>query len=351
MAELLTVIGAGGIGGSLAAGLKLAGEAVRVVEVGPHLAAIRRNGLRLEGVRGEHTVRFDEVCAPDELRGPVRLVFVATRANRTADALDALAPHLAEDGLVVSVQNGLNPHLIARRVGPERTIPCMVHMVCALLEPGRVCRYAEGDFYVGQYVGSVSNRAVRLAERMSPAVPTHAVDNVWGYVWCKLIHVAQNVAVALVDAPAGAVREPDWVRRVLVAVELEVLDASVASGVRLEPYERIDPQVLLDVRSPESLQRAVDMLPRESAKGYNGMQRELSRGVKTEVDEVCGEIGRIGQAHGLRMAITSRLVELIHDIEDQKRERGWSTLRELEPLSEQLLAERMAPMSSGSTRS
>jgi 2-dehydropantoate 2-reductase len=261
-----------------------------------------------------------------------------------------LQPHLTDDSLVVSVQNGLNPHLIARRIGPKRTIACMVHMVCALLEPGRVCRYAEGEFYVGEYDGSVSERVRQLAARMSPAVPTRAVDNVWGYLWCKLIHVAQNVAVGLVDLPAGEVRQPEWVRRLLLAVELEVVDAAVASGVRLEAYERIDPQVLLAVRSLETLARALDMLPRDSAKTYNGLQRELSRGVKTEVDEVSGEIARVGQSYGLRMPLTTRLVQLVHQAE-AGRPRDWSLLRELQPLAEDLLAERLAPTGSGSTRS
>jgi 2-dehydropantoate 2-reductase len=337
---VITVVGAGGIGGPLAGFLKLAGERVQVVEVGPHLEAIRTRGLCLQGVRGEHHITFDDVCAPDELRGPLDLVFVATRANRTDAAVDAILPHLASDGLVVSTQNGLNALTIAPRIGEARTIPCMVHMVGAVTEPGVVCRFTEGEFYVGEFSGAVSQRVVDLAGRMSVAVRTTAVDNVWGYIWCKLIHVAQNCGVALVDLPAGEVRADDWVRRILVALELEVVDAARAHGVQLEAYERIDPRVLTELRTRDDLERALEMLPHASEKGFNGLQRELHRGERTEIDAVCGVIRDVGQRHGLPMSLTSRLIELIHDLEERRRTQGFDLLRELQPAAEQLLADR-----------
>src|SRR5690242_1577796 len=101
---MLTVVGAGGIGGLLAGSLKLAGEPVQVVEVGPHLDAIRARGLRLEGIRGEQVVEFDAVWHPEEIRGALDVVFIATRANRTDAALDAVLPHLGPESVVVSTQ-------------------------------------------------------------------------------------------------------------------------------------------------------------------------------------------------------------------------------------------------------
>jgi hypothetical protein len=148
---VITVVGARGIGGPLAAFLKLAGERVQVVEVGPHLAAIRARGLCVQGVRGEHHIAFDSVCAPEEVRGPLELVFIATRANRTDAVVEAILPHLTTDALVVSTQNGLNALTIAPRIGAARTIPGMVHMVGAVTEPGVVCRYTEGEFYLGEF--------------------------------------------------------------------------------------------------------------------------------------------------------------------------------------------------------
>jgi 2-dehydropantoate 2-reductase len=123
-------------------------------------------------------------------------------------------------------------------------------------------------------------------------------------------------------------------------LELEVVDVARAQRVKLEAYERIDPRVLNELRSVEDLERALEMLPHNSEKGFNGLQRELRRGERTEIDDVCGVIRDVGQRHGLDMRLTSRLIELIHDIEERRRTQGFDLLRELQPAAEQMLAER-----------
>lgn len=341
MTDVITVVGAGGIGGNLAAGLLLAGERVRIVEIGAHLDAIRERGLRLVGLRGEHVVRPDSALSPAELRGPLGLVLLAVRGHRTAEALDAVAPHLADDGIIVSTQNGLNARTIAARVGEHRAIPCMVHVVGALESPGVVGRYTEGELRVGEFDGTVSERVRALARRLHPAVPTLASPNVWGYVWCKLIHVGQNLATGVVDATAAEVRDPEWVRRILVAVELEVVDVARALGVRLEAYERIDPEVLVTLHDEAGLRRALDMLPRASEKGHNGTWRELKRGGKTETSQTTEELARIGREHGLPMTLMGTLHDIVDGIERRQREMSWDNLRVLREPAERLLAGRM----------
>lgn len=341
MSERITVVGAGGIGGNLAGSLALAGERVQLVEVGAHLQAIRERGLRLIGLRGEHVVHFDSVVAPAELRGPLSLVFIATRSQRTTDALDTIAPLVSADGMVVSVQNGLNAHRIAARLGAPRTIPCMVHVVGALEEPGVVGRYSEGEFYVGEYDGTVSERVRALASRMEPAARTHATENVWGFQWTKILHVAQNLATGLVDAPAAEVRSHAWVRRLLVAVQLEVVDAAIAEGVTLERYERIDPAILIDLHTPDGLTQAIDMLPHASEKGYNGTWRELKRGGPTETFATADELVRIGQRHGLSMPLMATLRDGVRAIELGTDQQGWHHLERLRDGAERAIALRL----------
>jgi 2-dehydropantoate 2-reductase len=340
-ARTITAVGAGGIGGNLAGCLKLAGERVQVVEVGPHLEAIRAGALRLEGIRGEHQVCFDRVCAPNELRGPLDIVLLATRAGRALEALAAIEPHLAADSVVIVTENGLNAQKVAARIGERRTIPCMVHMVGSQLGPGVVRRYSEGEFYLGELDGSASERTQELAELLSQAVKTNSVENVWGYIWCKLIHCAQNSTTALVDAAAGEVRSFEWARRALVAIELEVVDAARAAGIRLERYERIDPTVLYAVQSEAGLERALAMLPRGSDKGYSGIWRELKLGIPTEVDDVTGEVVRIGRQHGLPMTLTGLVVEMILEISAGRRRQAWENLERLREPAEQALAARL----------
>ena len=167
------------------------------------------------------------------------------------------------------------------------------------------------------------------------AVPAHATDNIWGFVWGKLAYSAMQCTQALVDATTAEVMAQPWVRPICVAVQSEVADAARVSGVRMESYDRLDASAL-PPRSADDLERALAMLPEGSAR-QNAYGRDLSSGIRGEVDYVCGEVASVGRAHGLPMTLNARITELIHEIEEGRRERGWANLRALEPAAEAVL--------------
>ena len=108
----VTVVGAGAIGGFVAARLLDAGVDVALVEANEeHVATMRADGLRVRGAASLH-VR-PRVLLPDEVEGPLGTVLLAVKARHTADALEAIAPNLADGGCVVSLQNGLEEYRIA----------------------------------------------------------------------------------------------------------------------------------------------------------------------------------------------------------------------------------------------
>ena len=122
MAERILIWGAGAIGGSVGAWLKRAGHDITFVDVVPkHVAAIRDRGLRIIGPVEEFIVHTP-ACTPEELTGTWQRVFLAVKAQHTEAATRSLTPHLAQDGHVLSLQNGLNERIIQRIVGRDRTI-------------------------------------------------------------------------------------------------------------------------------------------------------------------------------------------------------------------------------------
>lgn len=329
------MIGAGAIGGTVGALLQRAGTPVDVIQrAGPVLDALRERGLRLEGPNGVFDVRFAEVRAPDDDLGTLDLVLFAVKGQATEWAARLVASHLAENGVVVTLQNGLTYDAAASVLGAERVIPAMVHLAAQRPEPG-VVRYAEGDMHVGEPDGRLSPRVARVARVLSAAVPAHATDNIWGFVWGKLAYSAMQCAQALVDATTAEVMAQAWVRPICVAVQSEVADAARASGVTMESYDQLDASAL-PPRSAADLERALEMLPEGSAR-QNAYGRDLERGVAGEVDYVCGAVARIGRAHGLPMTLNASITELIHEIEDGRRERGWANLRGLEPAARAVL--------------
>ena len=150
----ILIWGAGAIGGTLGAAFLRAGhEVVFVDAAADHVAAIRETGLRIDGPIWTDTVHAP-AFVPGELRGRFRRVFLCVKALHTRGAITQLAPHVADDGFVVSAQNGLNELEIAEVVGRARTIGCFVNFGADYLEPGVVHYSGRGAVVVGELDGS-----------------------------------------------------------------------------------------------------------------------------------------------------------------------------------------------------
>ncbi len=329
--DSITVVGAGGIGGTVAAFLAAAGEKVTLVDKSvPHMEAIRARGLLVDGIFGEQRPAFDRILFPQELQSPLDLVILAVKSQDTDEALAAIAPLLSEHGTIASLQNGFNATSIAERVGPSRAVGGMVHMVADHVGPGHVTRFTEGEFYIGALDGTLSDRTQAIAKLLSRAVPTHPTDNILGYIWAKQIYSCLLVATALVDAPSREMLRPEWAKRIFVALMGEATEAALAEGIHLEHYDRLDPKVML-VRTRQDLPKAFEMLPSGSAKGNSGIWRDIKiRHRKTETEFLTGEVARIGRKHGLPMTINFHVTQMVKEIEEGKRPMSWDNLRSLE---------------------
>ena len=125
--EPIVIWGAGAIGGTLGAYWARAGTDVLLVDIArDHVETCRISGLSIEGPIDAFTQKVPAVT-PAELRGRFSRIVLAVKAQHTPEALATLAPHLREDGFVLSAQNGLNEITIARTIGEARTMGCFVN--------------------------------------------------------------------------------------------------------------------------------------------------------------------------------------------------------------------------------
>src|SRR5207247_2716808 len=107
-------------------------------------------------------------------------VLLAVKTQHTEEALDAIAPRLAADGFVVSLQNGVNEPVIAALVGEERTVGAFVNLGADYLEPGRIFVGGTGALYLGELDGRESERLTRLVRDLPEAKST---SNILGFLW------------------------------------------------------------------------------------------------------------------------------------------------------------------------
>ena len=213
----IAVWGAGAIGGVVGAWISRAGIDVLLVDRDrTHVEAIREAGLVVDGVRGEFRAIVPALM-PTEVEGSFDLILLAVKCLHTEEAVATLAHHLASDGAVVSLQNGLNEVIIAARLGEQRTIGCFVNFSADWQAPGYIQHGGEHPIYVGELNGIRSSRIEQVATLLNTFCETLITDNIWGYLWSKLCYASLLFCTALVDAPVHEVVRDEVAAPVLFA--------------------------------------------------------------------------------------------------------------------------------------
>ena len=292
------VVGAGAIGGTVGARLVRDGHDVLFCDADTeHVAAMNEHGLVIEGPVEELTVPATAVH-PDGLPDRLEHVLLAVKSQHTETALSAVAPRLAQDGYVVSLQNGLNEPVIAALVGEGRTIGAFVNFGADYLGPGRILVANRATFVIGELDGRRSERVSALVAAIEDARET---DNVLGYLWGKMAYGAMLFGTAVSDLSiADALEEPAY-RPLFTRLAHEALEAATATP---EAFDGFDPGDL-----DGSLARLVEF-NRGSAKTHSGIYRDLA--VRRRPTEVA-------MLEPIDRPLVRRTAQLIHAIEDGRR--------------------------------
>ncbi len=326
----ILIWGAGAIGGTLGAYWARAGLDVTMVDiVAEHAEACSTRGLNITGPV-EAFRQVVKTVTPDRLTGTWPVIVLAVKAQATAAALAALTPHLAEDGYVLSAQNGLNEIAIAKAVGAERTMGCFVNFGADWLGPGEILFGNRAAVVVGEIDGSIRPRTRQMHEWLTLFEPNAVLtDNIWGYLWGKLAYGAMLFATALTpDSMSANFDDP---RRTIVFDHLarEVMAVARARGVKPVGFNGFDPDCFAP-GAPEGPAKAsiaaLGEFNRHTAKTHSGIYRDLAvRKRKTEIDQQIGIIAGLGREAGIETPAIRKLVELIHDIEDGRRPMAFET--------------------------
>lgn len=334
LTEPVVIWGAGAIGGTLGAYWARAGVPVLLVDVAAdHVEACRTTGLRIEGPIDNFTQVVPAVT-PGELKGTFGRIVLAVKAHQTSDALIDLKPHLRSDGYVLSAQNGLNEITIAQAVGNERTMGCFVNFGSDWMGPGHILYGNRGALVVGETDGRIRDRTQAMFGLLKlfdeEAILT---DDIWSYLWGKMAYGAMLFATALTadsmsENFADPAREPVW-----RALGREVVTVAQAQGVTPRGFGEFKPGAFAPGAPASEASRVIEWLSdytRQTAKTHSGIYRDLAvRRRRTEVDAQIGIIGELAREHGIPTPVLDRLVALIHDIEDGRRNLSLNTFSEL----------------------
>lgn len=325
----LTVVGAGAIGGVVGAHLARAGHDVSFVEVNEaHVAAVRERGLEVTGA-AELTVRAS-ICTPDDAPASLGTVLLAVKSRHTPDALAAIAPRLAPDGVVVSMQNGLEEYRIAEAVGAPRTLGAFLTFGGYYAEPGKVVYTGPGSLRLGELDGASTPRVRELADALATFHPVEVTDDIFGFLWGKEALGAFYFSTALVSEDVPLLIDRREYRPMFGSLVAEVAAVAAAEGVRCRVIDGFDPDVFLRGADAEKSWEGQKRYWASHVQGRTGVWRDLAVHHRpTEVDTIIAPIVERAHARSVPVPRLQRLIGLIHEVERAERTLDAANLDEL----------------------
>lgn len=340
----ILLVGCGGVGGVVGAGLAAAGHDVMAVTGNPRIAwVVSHDGLVAETAHGTRRAQLAAVEAmTPEAAGPrpFDLVLLATPPNRAEQAVRDALPYAAPGAPFVCFQNGLIEERLEPLLGADRVLGGIVAFGASMHEPGRVEQTSDGGFTLGRLSGQVDDATRETAAILACVGDVETTTNLRGARWSKLaINCAISSLGTIGGDRLGALMRHRFCRRLVLEVMTEVTQVAQRSGVRLEKVSgtldlewlALDDEERLLPGSPSLLAKHTVLLAvgAKYRRLRSSMLAAIERGREPPVDFLNGEITSRAQALGLATPINEAAQALVHAIGRGEARPSLATLRRL----------------------
>jgi 2-dehydropantoate 2-reductase len=289
------VMGAGAVGCYYGGMLARAGREVVLIGRPQHVEAIRRDGLLMDTQTFREHVAVGTCLDAGGVQG-AQLVLCCVKSTDTANAAAEMAPHLAPDAIVLSLQNGYDNAARLQQLLRREVHPAVVYVATEMAGPGHLKHHGRGELVIGPFARS----AEVIAEFAVAGVPVQISDNVAGALWAKLIlNCAYNAMSAITQMPYGRIVEGEGVTAMMEDIVVECLAVAQADGVEV----------------PGDIRAAVVGISRTMATQISSTAHDVARGRKSEIDHINGYVLRRGEALGIATPVNRALHALVRLLE------------------------------------
>lgn len=327
----IALMGVGSLGTILGAYVaKNGGDMVLIDANKAHVDAMNKNGATITG-----KVDFNvpvKAITPEEMTGVYDIVFYLVKQTFNEVALKQLLPHLGENSVVCTLQNGVPEDAVAEIVGRERTIGGTVGWGATWLEPGKSMLTSEPDkmtFDIGELDGKITERAEKCAEILRLMCPTEVVTNLTGFRWSKLlINATLSGMSAVLGCNFGEVLDNEKGLKCVCHIGNETLTVAKELGIKVEPIQGHDLKVLgFENKKEREKKGAMYRFMYEPHRLLRAsMLQDLEKGKRCEIDAINGIVCVAGKKAGIPTPINDKVVEIIKGIEEGKYNYGFKNL-------------------------
>lgn len=313
----IAVLGAGAIGALVAGYLKLKGEEVSLVGRPDSIRAIKKDGLRISGIRGSFKV---EIPAQEALNYKPEVLILATKTQDIESALkDKL--DLIKDSVVLTTQNGIQADkIVSRYLSQKNIISSIVMFGSTYFNPGEVVHNFEGSWILGSIFGNKLNAGIlSLNSTLDKAFPTIVSEDILGMKYLKIFVNANNCIPAILGVSMQEAFSDFEISKISINIWKEGFDIISKTGVKLSSLPGFP---------VENITKLISLPSEEGAKIFSGIMAKLSqeplygsilqsilRGRSSEIDYINGEFVNLAKENKLDAPINSKLVKMVHEVE------------------------------------
>jgi len=313
----IAVIGAGAIGGVVAAYLKKAGEDVILVGRQDQVDAVNAKGLTITGARGTETIRLKALKGLDR---DYDLVIFAVKTQDIEEAVALNKAFLGKAALVLSTQNGVQADsLLSRHVDRAKQLSSIVMFGATYVKPGEITFNFEGDWIIGRPSLPLDEAARKVGEVLGKAFKVVMTDEIMGMKYLKLFINFNNCIPALVGKSMQETFADMELCRLSIMLLKEGLKIVEAEKIKLAdmpgfPQERIFGLANMPMdQAGIIINKTLTGLSKEPL--YGSILQSIMRGKPSEIDYINGEVLRIAGHVHKRAPLNSKIVEMVHEVE------------------------------------
>lgn len=295
----IAIMGSGGLGGYFGARLCQGGADVHFVARGAHLAAMRSDGLRVEGPAPLHIARVNATDDTEQI-GTVDLVMVCVKLWDTDAALAQMRPLVADGTTIVSFQNGvLKDDALRARFPASQLMGGVGYVATTIDRPGVIRQTGPMQRLIfGEFDGTESPRAKAfLAACVAGGIQAELSANILRDIWQKYVFlVGLSGTTTTMRKTIGPIRENAQTRSFLLDLMREVVAVGRAYGVDLAPD-------YAEVRLKLADEVAFDMT--------SSMHHDLERGNRLEVPWLSGGVVELGARKGVDTPLNRAISDIL----------------------------------------
>ena len=331
----ILLIGAGAIGGTLAALIHAAGYDISILEINKTARdEINEKGLHLYGAKGEYIEKIKAYGSPDELDEKFDVVIIATKYLVLKPVAESALKFLKDDSLVVGMQNGICMEELAAVVGRKRTVGCMIGFGATKHSITDIEMTSLGEMYIGMPDGYHPAALDELCKIYNAVLPTEVSDEIIRRQYSKLIiNSCINATAAITGKTLGVMLDDKRAQDLFLKIAREGMYVAKAMGIKVPKYGKLlyyDLLMLMDNKPYNAICKGVVLLVGKTK--YKDVKpstlQSLERGEKTEIDIFNGYIARMGEQYGVKTPVNTKITAMIREIERGEREITMDNLAE-----------------------